>query len=141
MSTQFQVRAMVAVLSQGRLVGLISALLAAAALLMLCVARPGLVAAVAAITSLLLAAAQAWHAARVAFDRDLLLALLDSHPEAPPGLIDDVLQKLGLRKAPETTRGWQPRWLGMRRLLRLQALCLGVQALLMLVALLCLPVT
>ena len=48
---------------------------------------------------------------------------------------NDVLQKLGLREASTATRGWQPRWQGMRRLLRWQLLALGAQAVCLLGAL------
>jgi len=135
MSMLFQLRVMTAVLRQSRMATGISVLLAGAALALLCLSTPPLVVAVPALVSLLSGAVQAYYAARVSFDAALLEALQASHPDAAPGVIDDVLQKLGLGEASTAPRGWQPRWQGMRRLLRWQLLALGAQALCLLGAL------
>lgn len=137
MSMLFQLRVMTAVLRQARLAAVISTLLAAAALLLASVSSPGLVAMTLALASLLAAGVQAYYAARVGFDAALLEAMQACHPDAAPGVIDDVLQKLGLRDASATSRGWQARWQGMRRLMRWQLLALGAQAVLLLAAHLC----
>jgi hypothetical protein len=138
MSMLFQLRVMTAVLRQARLAAVISTLLAAAALLLASLASaPGLVALTLVLASLLAAGVQAYYAARVGFDAALLDAMQACHPDAAPGVIDDVLQKLGLRDAPATSRGWQARWQGMRRLMRWQLLALSAQALLLLAAYLC----
>lgn len=136
MSMLFQLRVMTAVLRQARMATGISLLLAGAALALLCLSAPAALVAVLALASLLAAALQAYYATRVSFDAALLDALQASHPDAAPGVIDDVLQKLGLREASATARGWQPRWQGMRRLLRWQLLGLGAQALCLLAAVL-----
>ncbi len=135
MSMLFQLRVMTAVLRQARMATGLAVLLAGAALALLCLSTPPLAVAVPALVSLLAGAVQAYYATRVSFDAALLEALQVSHPDAAPGVIDDVLQKLGLREATTATRGWQPRWQGMRRLLRWQLLALGAQALCLLGAL------
>lgn len=135
MSMGFQLQVMSAVLRQARMATGMSVVLAGAALVLLCLSAPPLWVALLALLSLLAAAVQAYYAARVSFDAALLDALRASHPDAAPGVIDDVLQKLGLREASATARGWQPRWQGMRRLLRWQLLGLGTQALCLLAAL------
>jgi hypothetical protein len=137
MSMLFQLRVMTAVLRQARLAAVISTLLAAAALLLASVSSPGLVAMTLALASLLAAGVQAYYVARVGFDAALLEAMQACHPDAAPGVIDDALQKLGLRDASATSRGWQARWQGMRRLMRWQLLALGAQAVLLLAAHLC----
>ncbi|WP_411852366.1 hypothetical protein ACLB90_07690 [Stenotrophomonas sp. LGBM10] len=136
MSMLFQLRVMTAVLRQARLAAVISTLLAAAALLLASLAQPGLLAMLLALASLLAAGVQAYYAARVGFDAALLEAMQACHPDAAPGVIDDVLQKLGLREASATSRGWQARWQGMRRLMRWQLFAVGAQAVLLLAALL-----
>lgn len=136
MSMVFQLRVMTAVLRQARMAARISLLLAVAALVLVCVAMPGRFAELMALLSLLAAAVQAWFATRVNFDAALLEAMQASHPDAPPGVIDDVLQKLGLRDAPATARGWQARWTGMRRLMRWQLFWLSVQGVALLASLL-----
>lgn len=131
MSTSLQLRLMAAMLAQARVPALVSALLAAAALLLLCLPMPGVPVAGAALLSLLAALAQGYYAVRIGFDRGVLQALLVEHPDGATAPLDDALHALGLRQRPAVNRDWPARWQGMRGLLRAQLLWLFVQALLL----------
>ncbi|MEG2803956.1 hypothetical protein [Stenotrophomonas sp.] len=134
MSTAMQVQAMAALLRQARVPAVVSTLLAATALALL--VWPGTAWATAgALVSLLAGTGQAYFAVRIGFDRALLDGLLQAHPDAAPGPIDDALAALGLRATVPPTRGWPARWQGMRRLLRGQGACVLLQAAALLVAL------
>lgn len=131
MSTSLQLRLMAAMLAQARVPALVSALLAAAALLLLCLPMPGVPVAGVALLSLLAALAQAYYAVRIGFDRGVLQGLLVEHPDGATAPLDDALHALGLRQRPAVNRDWPARWQGMRGLLRAQLLWLFVQALLL----------
>ncbi|MEG0195560.1 MAG: hypothetical protein RR698_20635, partial [Stenotrophomonas sp.] len=95
MSTAMQVQAMAALLRQARVPAVVSTLLAATALALL--VWPGTAWATAgALVSLLAGTGQAYFAVRIGFDRALLDGLLQAHPDAAPGPIDDALAALGL---------------------------------------------
>lgn len=109
-------------LRQGRLPAALSLGLLLVALLLLGV-QPELAMAAAGLLLLSVAAAavQAYYAVRVGLDASLLQLLqresLDS--EAAAQRVDAALQTAGLRRqgADAVLRGWDARWLGMRRLL------------------------
>ncbi len=136
MTPVLQLRVMAAVLAQARLPAQVSWLLAAAALLLVVLAPPAGRVVAAAALSLLAGLVQAYYAVRIGLDRHLLQALDDADPQAAPAQLDAALHVLGLRRAPEPTRGWDARWQGMRALLRGQCLWLALQALALLAALL-----
>lgn len=109
-------------LRQGRLPAALSLGLLLVALLLLGV-QPELAMAAAGLLLLSVAAGavQAYYAVRVGLDASLLQLLqresLDS--EAAAQRVDAALQTAGLRRqgADAVLRGWDARWLGMRRLL------------------------
>lgn len=84
---------------------------------------------------------QKYFAVRVALDAELIGSLasdagrLNSRTRA----LDQALHELGLKPAATAQRGWPSRCLGALRLLRAQALCLGLQVIVALLALLSLP--
>lgn len=120
----FELRAMAALLAQGRTLCAASLVLTALAGLGLFEAaglsgwRPALWFAAAA--GLL----QLYYAVRVDFDARLLQALA-AHAQADAdggaARLDAALATLGLRKPAAATRGWPERWRGARGLLRKQA--------------------
>lgn len=81
---------------------------------------------------------QAYHAWRVGLDASLLQLLRDEglEGEAAARRTDQLLHDSGLRRAsPDAPlRGWDLRWAGMRRLLLRQYLLTGVQAVLLVLA-------
>lgn len=121
-----ELRAMAALLAQGRTLCAASLLLTALALLGLFEAvgldgwRPALWCAAAA------GGLQLYYAVRVGFDARLLQALAahvdaQAEPDGGAARLDAALAALGLRAAGATVRGWPERWRGARGLLRKQA--------------------
>lgn len=116
----FELRAMAALLAQGRTLCAASLLLSALALLGLFEAaglsgwRPALWFAAAA--GLL----QLYYAVRVDFDARLLQALA-ADADSTAARLDAALAALGLRKPVAASRGWPSRWRGARGLLLKQA--------------------
>lgn len=84
---------------------------------------------------------QKYFAVRVALDAELICSLasdagrLNSRTRA----LDQALHELGLKPAATAQRDWPSRCRGALRLLRAQALCLGLQVVVALLALLSLP--
>ncbi|MEI2433177.1 hypothetical protein RDV84_02740 [Lysobacter yananisis] len=116
----FELRAMAALLAQGRTLCAASLLLTAVALVGLFVSdwRAPLWLAAAA------GALQLYYAVRVDFDARLLQALAArAETDADGGVarLDAALAALGLRKPGAVARDWPARWRGARALLRKQA--------------------
>lgn len=120
----FELRAMAALLAQGRTLCAASLMLTAVALLGLAQAaglggwRPALWSAAAA------GLAQLYYAVRVDFDARLLRALAEhaeADADAGTARLDAALATLGLRKPDAQARAWPARWRGARGLLRKQA--------------------
>ncbi|MDR0481440.1 MAG: hypothetical protein LBG66_06095 [Gallionellaceae bacterium] len=84
--------------------------------------------------------AQTYFALRVNLDRALLRMLLDEglSGDAAARRVDQALEASKLRAPASTTepRGWDSRWQGMRRLLLRQTLCVFLQLLVLLSAVL-----
>lgn len=131
MSGMLQVRIMAALLRQGRVASVLSAVLAATALALLCLPPMTTVSVLLAALSLLAGSVQAYFAVRVGFDQALLEAFAATQSDPSPAPIDAALDALSLRPAGATCRDWPARWRGMRALLRSQLLALLVQALLL----------
>lgn len=125
----FELRAMAALLAQGRWLCAASLLLWLAALLglILGAASPPW-APIAWPLSLLAGLAQLYYAIRVDFDARLLQALAESGDAAHAARrLDAALRGLGLLKPGRESRDWPRRWRGARGLLLRQALVLIVQ--------------
>ncbi|MBT2746290.1 MULTISPECIES: hypothetical protein [unclassified Lysobacter] len=125
----FELRAMAALLAQGRWLCAASLLLWLAALLglILGAATPPWVP-IAWPLSLLAGLAQLYYAIRVDFDARLLQALAESGDDAHAARrLDAALLGLGLLKPGHEGRDWPRRWRGARGLLLRQALVLIVQ--------------
>jgi hypothetical protein len=125
----FELRAMSALLAQGRWLCAASLLLWLAALLGLILgAAPPPWAPIAWPLSLLAGLAQLYYAIRVDFDARLLQALAESGDGAHAARrLDAALSRLGLLKPGREGRDWPRRWRGARGLLLRQALVLIVQ--------------
>ncbi|MGH8081138.1 MAG: hypothetical protein ACREP7_11215 [Lysobacter sp.] len=125
----FELRAMAALLAQGRWLCAASLLLWLAALLsQILVASPPPWAAVAWPLSLIAGLVQLYYAIRVDFDARLLRALAEAGDDAQAAQrLDDALQGMGLLKRSGATRDWPSRWRGARGLLLRQAVFLIVQ--------------
>ena len=136
MSLRLRLRTMAAVLHQGRRLHALSfGMLGLAALGLLFGARAPTPSLVLACLSLVAGLAQLYFATRVDFDARLLEALAEqAHDAVTPDddalaqRLDRSLQSLGLIAGEAAPRGWNARWLGMRRLLRGQLACLAMQA-------------
>ncbi|QCW25033.1 hypothetical protein FE772_04445 [Lysobacter enzymogenes] len=115
----FELRAMAALLAQGRTLCAASLLLTAVALVGLFVSdwRAPLWLAAAA------GALQLYYAVRVDFDARLLQLAARAETDADAGVarLDAALAALGLRKPGAVARDWPARWRGARALLRKQA--------------------
>lgn len=122
---------------------------------------PGIPVAIALVASLAVGLAQSYCALRIGFDAALFDALADamspdvdelvdahSSAELAPesesaaaasrqaaAMLDHSLQSLGLQPPSKAGRDWSARWAGASRLLRLQALCLAAQLIMLLIAL------
>ena len=152
MKLSFHLRAMAALLRQGRkahavslgLLGLAGLWLLLDALFVVHAFSPA--GAVLAWLSLATGIAQLYYAIRVDFDAGLVDALAGYAPLLPEdttptrqanadaelaALLDRSLESLGLVDAGLATRDWPSRWRGMRGLLRRQFACVAVQALLL----------
>ena len=92
---------------------------------------------------LLLAAGllQKYWGMRVALDAELFAHLATQAATLSPTTraLDQALFDLGLKPAPVDDRDWQARSRAALRLMRQQLLCLGVQVLLAIAGILCLP--
>ncbi|WP_369039292.1 hypothetical protein [Stenotrophomonas maltophilia] len=122
MSTTADLPMMHLLLRQGRLPAALSLGLLLVALLLLGI-EPGLAmfAAGLLLLSVAVGVVQAYYAVRVQLDASLLLLLLreDLQGEAAAERVDTALHTAGLRRrdAQAPVRGWDVRWIGMRRLL------------------------
>lgn len=131
----FDLRAMAALLRQGRRIDTVSRGMAALAGLWLVIAATLSPASVAVLVLLLASlaagAAQLYCAARTDFDADLLagLAALPDPPEAAAGILDASLQRLGLQPEHRAGRNWDARWHGARGWLNRQSGLLLARAL------------
>ncbi|HFF3761952.1 hypothetical protein [Stenotrophomonas forensis] len=109
-------------LRQGRLPAVLSLGLLLVALLLLGI-EPGLamIAAGLLLLSVAMGVVQAYYAVRVQLDANLLQLLLREHlqGDAAAERVDAALHTAGLRRrdAQAPMRGWDARWIGMRRLL------------------------
>lgn len=130
-TTAFDLRAMAALLAQGRHLRNGSLIVLAATLLGLmwpgADTRPAWL-----LLSLGAGIAQLYYALRVDFDAKLLAALADHGDGVDAGTdaarrLDASLIALGLLPRDRAGRGWPARWRGARGLLRNQALCLLAQ--------------
>ncbi|WP_421568033.1 hypothetical protein [Stenotrophomonas sp. PD6] len=135
MSHMLQVRIMAALLRQGRVPAVVSTLLGATALALLCLPPMTLLSTLLVALSLLVGAVQAYYAVRVGFDQALLEAFAATQADDAPAPIDAALEALSLRRADKVSRDWPARWRGMRALLRGQLLALAVQAITLMPAL------
>ncbi|MBX9401697.1 hypothetical protein K4L06_10270 [Lysobacter sp. BMK333-48F3] len=131
----FELRAMAALLAQGRWLRAISLLLLAAALAGWWLSTAWL-SDVVLLGSIAAGLAQAYYALRVDFDARLLQALADTAPagEDPADAarrLDAGLIGLRLLPAARAGRDWDARWRGALGLLRRQAIALGLQLLLL----------
>lgn len=130
-TTAFDLRAMAALLAQGRHLRNGSLIVLAATLLGL--VWPGADAMPAwLLLSLGAGLAQLYYALRVDFDAKLLAALADHGDGSEAGMhaarrLDASLIALGLLPRDRAGRDWPARWRGARGLLRNQALCLLAQ--------------
>lgn len=90
---------------------------------------------------LALGLAQKYFAVRVALDAELIgnLASDAGRLNSRTRALDQALHELGLKPAATAQRDWPSRCRGALRLLRAQALCLGLQVVVALLALLSLP--
>jgi len=132
---EFELRAMAALLAQGRWLRAISLWLLAAALAGAWLATAPLSCAV-LLGSVGAGLAQAYYALRVDFDARLLRALADTAPsgEDPADAarrLDAGLIGLRLLPAARAGRDWDARWRGARGLLRRQTIALALQLLLL----------
>lgn len=122
MSTAADLPMMHLLLRQGRLFAALSLGLLLVALLLLGT-EPGLAmfAAGLLLLSVAVGVVQAYYAVRVQLDASLLQLLLREHlqGEAAAERVDAALHTAGLRRrdAQAPVRGWDVRWIGMRRLL------------------------
>ncbi|WP_303636962.1 hypothetical protein [Stenotrophomonas tuberculopleuritidis] len=122
MSTTADLPMMHLLLRQGRLPAALSLGLLLVALLLLGI-EPGLAmfAAGLLLLSVAVGVVQAYYAVRVQLDASLLQLLLreDLQGEAAAERVDTALHTAGLRRrdAQAPVRGWDVRWIGMRRLL------------------------
>ena len=122
MSTAADLPMMHLLLRQGRLPAALSLGLLLVALLLLGI-EPGLAmfAAGLLLLSVAVGVVQAYYAVRVQLDASLLQLLLCEHlqGEAAAERVDAALHPAGLRRreAQAPVRGWDVRWIGMRRLL------------------------
>ncbi|WP_333629076.1 hypothetical protein [Stenotrophomonas cyclobalanopsidis] len=122
MSTTADLPMMHLLLRQGRLPATLSLGLLLVALLLLGI-EPGLAmfAAGLLLLSVAVGVVQAYYAVRVQLDASLLQLLLCEHlqGEAAAERVDAALHTAGLRRreAQAPVRGWDVRWIGMRRLL------------------------
>lgn len=122
MSTAADLPMMHLLLRQGRLPAALSVGLLLVALLLLGI-EPGLAmfAAGLLLLSVAVGVVQAYYAVRVQLDASLLQLLLREHlqGEAAAERVDAALHTAGLRRrdAQAPVRGWDMRWIGMRRLL------------------------
>lgn len=122
MSTTADLPMMHLLLRQGRLPAALSLGLLLVALLLLGI-EPGLAmfAAGLLLLSVAVGVVQAYYAVRVQLDASLLQLLLreDVQGEAAAERVDTALHTAGLRRrdAQAAVRGWDVRWIGMRRLL------------------------
>ncbi len=122
MSTTADLPMMHLLLRQGRLPAALSLGLLLVALLLLGI-EPGLAmfAAGLLLLSVAVGVVQAYYAVRVQLDASLLQLLLCEHlqGEAAAERVDAALHTAGLRRreAQAPVRGWDVRWIGMRRLL------------------------
>ncbi|HGK7302665.1 MULTISPECIES: hypothetical protein [Stenotrophomonas] len=122
MSTTADLPMMHLLLHQGRLPAALSLGLLLVALLLLGI-EPGLAmfAAGLLLLSVAVGVVQAYYAVRVQLDASLLQLLLCEHlqGEAAAERVDAALHTAGLRRreAQAPVRGWDVRWIGMRRLL------------------------
>lgn len=122
MSTTADLPMMHLLLRQGRLPAALSLGLLLVALLLLGI-EPGLAmfAAGLLLLSVAVGVVQAYYAIRVQLDASLLQLLLreDLQGEAAAERVDTALHTAGLRRrdAQAPVRGWDVRWIGMRRLL------------------------
>lgn len=89
---------------------------------------------------LVLGAVQKYFAVRVALDAGLIASLAEDSGRlsSRTRILDQALHELGLKPAAQD-RDWPSRCRGTLRLLRAQALCLGLQLLLSLLTVLSLP--
>jgi hypothetical protein len=125
----FELRAMAALLAQGRWLCIASLLLWFAALLgLIFVPHPPLWQFAVGLLSLLAGLMQLYYAIRVDFDACLLRALAEPGDDARAAQrLDASLRALGLLKSARAGRDWASRWRGARGLLLRQALTLIVQ--------------
>jgi len=141
MSTAADLPMMHLLLRQGRLPAALSAGLLLVALLMLGI-EPGLAmfAAGLLLLSLAVGVVQAYYAVRVQLDASLLQLLLREglQGDAAAERVDAALHTAGLRRrdAQAPVRGWDVRWIGMRRLLVRQYVATLLQFAVMLLAVL-----
>ena len=127
-TTSFDLRAMAALLAQGRQLRALSWLLLAAALLALVVptaSPPPWPVALSLVAGLL----QCYYALRVDFDARLFQAASEDEDSARAAQrLDASLLALGLLKPGRAGRDWPARWRGARGLMVRQAVSLSVQA-------------
>ncbi len=141
MSTAADLPMMHLLLRQGRLPAALSAGLLLVALLMLGI-EPGLAmfAAGLLLLSVAVGVVQAYYAVRVQLDASLLQQLLREglQGDAAAERVDAALHTAGLRRrdAQAPVRGWDVRWIGMRRLLVRQYVATLLQFAVMLLAVL-----
>ncbi len=141
MSTAADLPMMHLLLRQGRLPAALSAGLLLVALLMLGI-EPGLAmfAAGLLLLSVAVGVVQAYYAVRVQLDASLLQLLLREglQGDAAAERVDAALHTAGLRRrdAQAPVRGWDVRWIGMRRLLVRQYVATLLQFAVMLLAVL-----